>query len=124
MKLARAVGILSKLRKKANADILKVVYLSLFGSHLLYGCQLWGQSNIETQTKMRCLQSCALKKSFLGHLMRQLMICTNSAKYLSLRTCCRYEIIYVLEQDMELAKTFISVIQVTEKHNCNTRSVT
>lgn len=95
MKLARAVGILSKLRKKANTDILKVVYLSLFGSHLLYGCQLWGQSNIEAQTKMRCFQSCALKKSFLGHLMRQLMICTNGAKYLSLRTCSRYEIIYL-----------------------------
>lgn len=94
MKLARAVGILSKLRKGQYRHSEGGIPLTI-GSHLLYGCQLWGQSNIETQTKMRCFQSCALKKSFLGHLMRQLMICTNSAKYLSLRTCSRYEIIYL-----------------------------
>ena len=83
MKLTRGIGILIKQRKKANTDILKVVYHPHFGSHILYGFQPWGQRNVETQTKM----TCALKKYlFLGHLMRQLKISTNSAKYLGLET--------------------------------------
>ena len=65
MKLNRAIGILSKLRYQANIPfmyILKTVYYSLFGTHLLYACQLWGQNNKETQNKFRTLQNRALKK--------------------------------------------------------------
>ena len=61
-KLNRAIGILSKLRYQANTDILKTVYHSLFGTHLIYACQLWGQNNKETQNKFRTLQNRALKK--------------------------------------------------------------
>ena len=49
MKLNRVIGILSKLRYQANIYVLKTVYHSLFGTHLLYVCQLWGQNNKETQ---------------------------------------------------------------------------
>ena len=42
MKLNRAIGILSKLRCNANLSVLKIIHHSLFGSHLLYGSQLWG----------------------------------------------------------------------------------
>ena len=62
MKLNQAIGILSKLRYQANIHVLKIVYHSLFGSHLLYACQLWGQNNKETQNKFRTLQNRALKK--------------------------------------------------------------
>ena len=62
MKLNQAIGILSKLRYQANTDILKTVYHSLFGTHLIYACQLWGQNNKETQNKFRTLQNRALKK--------------------------------------------------------------
>ena len=61
MKLSRAIGILSKLRYQANTDILKTVYHSLFGTHLIYACQLWGQNNKETQNKFWTLQNRALK---------------------------------------------------------------
>ena len=40
MKLNRAIGILSKLRYNANLSVLKIIYHSLFGSHLLYESQL------------------------------------------------------------------------------------
>ena len=63
MKLNRAIGILSKLRYQANIHVLKTVYHSLFGTHLLYACQLWGQNNKETQNKFRTLQNRALKNS-------------------------------------------------------------
>ena len=63
MKLNRAIGILSKLRYQANIHVLKTVYYSLFGTHLLYAFQLWGQNNKETQNKFRTLQNRALKNS-------------------------------------------------------------
>ena len=62
MKLDRAIGILSKLRYQPNIHILKMVYHSLFGTHLLYACQLWGQKNKETQNQFRTFQDRALKK--------------------------------------------------------------
>ena len=54
MKLDRAIGILSKLRYNANLSVLKIIYHSLFGSHLLYGPQIWGQKNLKTQTTKPC----------------------------------------------------------------------
>ena len=42
MKLNQATGIFNKLRYQANIDILKTIYHSLFGTHLIYTCQLWG----------------------------------------------------------------------------------
>ena len=44
-KLNQTTGILSKLRYNTSVRILKIVYHSLFGSHLQYGAQLWGQGN-------------------------------------------------------------------------------
>ena len=48
MKLNQAIGMLSKLRYKSSSKQLKMTYHSLCGSDLLYGSQLWGQTNIET----------------------------------------------------------------------------
>ena len=39
------MSIQNESRHSSNLDILKITYHSLFGSHLLYGCQLWGQKN-------------------------------------------------------------------------------
>ena len=41
VKLNWANGILSKLRNITNRNTLKMIYHSLFGSHLHYGVQLW-----------------------------------------------------------------------------------
>ena len=62
MKLNRAIDILSKLRYNASLSVLKTIYHSLFGSHLLYGFQIWRQKNLETQTTFQTLQNRALKK--------------------------------------------------------------
>ena len=62
MKLDRAIGILSKLRYKSNPDILKITYHSLFGSHLLCGCQLWFQKNLWSLNQIQILQNSPLKK--------------------------------------------------------------
>ena len=62
MKLNCAIGILSKLRYNANLSVLKIIYRSLFGSHLLYWSKIWGQKNLKTQTTFQTLQTRALKK--------------------------------------------------------------
>ena len=61
IKLNKAIGILSKLRHNSNLDILKITYRSLFGSHLLYGCQLWGQKNQTSLNQIQILRNRALK---------------------------------------------------------------
>ena len=61
-KLNQVIGILSKLRSRASLTILKMTYHSLFCSHLLYGSQLWGQSNITSQNKIQKLRNRALRK--------------------------------------------------------------
>ena len=58
----QAIGFLSKLRSRASLKILKMTYHFLFCSHLLYGSQLWDQSNITNQNKIQKLQNRALRK--------------------------------------------------------------
>ena len=45
-KLNKANRILAKLRHHLTSDILKIVYYSLFGTHLHYACQVWGQATV------------------------------------------------------------------------------
>ena len=63
MKLNCATGILSKMRNYTNRDILKMIYYSLFGSHLQYGAHLWEQANTENQKQIQLLQNKAVKKN-------------------------------------------------------------
>ena len=43
MKLNLAIGIFSKLTYNDNLSVLKIIYHSLFDSHLLYVSQIWGK---------------------------------------------------------------------------------
>ena len=56
-KLHQATGILSKRRSRPSLKILKMTYHSFFCSHLFYGSQLWGQSNVTRQNKVEKLQN-------------------------------------------------------------------
>ena len=42
-KLNRATGMLAKIRHYVSLETLKNIYYSIFHSHLIYGCQIWGQ---------------------------------------------------------------------------------
>ena len=52
-KLNQTFGILSKLWYNKSLPILKIVYRSLFGSHLQYVDQLWGQGNCVNQNNKK-----------------------------------------------------------------------
>ena len=43
-KLSRSIGLLSKTKHYLPKFLLKTIYYSLFNSHLIYGCEVWGQN--------------------------------------------------------------------------------
>ena len=55
-KLSRANGILSKLRHNAPLETCLQVYYSIFYSHLIYGCSIWGLMTEENLNKIEILQ--------------------------------------------------------------------
>ena len=62
VKLNHRIVIISKLRHNTNRDTLKILYYSLFGWHLQYRVQLWGQANKKNQNKIQVIQNQALRK--------------------------------------------------------------
>ena len=42
-KLSRGIGLLSKIRHYVPKHLLKTIYNSIFNSHLIYACEIWGQ---------------------------------------------------------------------------------
>ena len=59
-KLNRAIGILSKIRHYVPKFLLNTLYYTMFHSHLIYSCQIWGQNNTILR-KLEPLQNKALR---------------------------------------------------------------
>ena len=60
-KLQRALGLLSKIRHYVPKWLLRTIYFSLFNSHLIYGCEIWGQRNTILFQKIQKLQNKAIR---------------------------------------------------------------
>jgi hypothetical protein len=60
-KLKRANGMLCKARHYLDLENLKTLYYAIFSSHLIYGCQIWGQSLSTFNQKVFKLQNRALR---------------------------------------------------------------
>ena len=60
-KLNRAVGLLAKRRHYIPKFLLKTIYYSFFNSHLIYACQIWGQTKTDLSRKIEKLQDKALR---------------------------------------------------------------
>ena len=43
-KLSRTVGLLSKIRYYVPKYLLRTIYFSIFNTHMIYTCQVWGQN--------------------------------------------------------------------------------
>ena len=74
-KLARSVGMLSKVRHYVQQNELKNIYHSILESHLRYGCQIWFLSSSKfIKDKIKKLQKKALCPSltFEPHLRHSL----------------------------------------------------
>ena len=42
--LSRSIGLLSKVRYYVPKHLLRTIYHSIFNSHLIYACEIWGQN--------------------------------------------------------------------------------
>ena len=51
-KLNSAIGLLAKVRHYTPKYLLKVLYYSLFNSHLIYASQIWGESKCDRFRKL------------------------------------------------------------------------
>ena len=61
-KLSRSIGLLSKIRHYVPMHLLRTIYYSIFNSHLIYACEIWGQNQNNLRfTKLTKLQNKALK---------------------------------------------------------------
>ena len=78
---------------------MKIICHSLFGSHLQYGTQLWGQENCVNRNNVQNLQNRTLRK----------ITFKKSQK---------------LEQNQTLAKSFVTLKHCGDNHNYQTRAST
>ena len=60
-KLKRANGMLSKIRHYVPKKELKSIYYAIFNSHMIFGCQIWGQTRNIHISKIYRLQNRALR---------------------------------------------------------------
>ena len=60
-KLNRAIGLIVKIRHYTPKLLLKTFYYSLCNSHLIYACQIWGQTKSNLLKKAQILQEKALR---------------------------------------------------------------
>ena len=60
-KLKRANGMLSKIRHYVPREELQSIYHAIFSSHMIYGCQVWGQGDKDNLEKISKLQNRALR---------------------------------------------------------------
>ncbi len=60
-KLKRSNGLLSKIRHYVPPHELKSIYHAIFSSHMIYGCQIWGQTMTEHTENISKLQDQALR---------------------------------------------------------------
>ena len=59
--LSCSVGLLSKIRHYVPKNLLRTIYFSIFDSHLIYACKIWGQNqNSQHFKKLVKLQEKAL----------------------------------------------------------------
>ena len=61
-KLNRAIGLLSNIRHYGPKFLLKTICFSLFNSHLIYACQIWGQSKTKLFQEIEKLQDKAIRR--------------------------------------------------------------
>ena len=82
-KLSLSIGLLSKIRYYVPMHLLRTIYYSIFNSHLIYACEMWGQNQNNLRfMKLTKLQNKVLKTSInFSHLIQQLVLFTKKTKF-------------------------------------------
>ena len=126
LKLNRSNGMLAKIRHFVNLETLISIYHAIFGSHLRYACQIWGQTRGPQLAKIASLQNRAMKIIFFQPYNFDCKILYNLSNILHI-----YEVVEFLnclfvwdQQHLKLPKAFDNLF--SDRINCghNLRSVT
>ena len=124
-KLNRAAGMLAKIRYYLPYETLLNVYYAIFNSHLIYGCQIWGQGNSQHTHKISSIQNKTLRIIHFKTYMDPVNPLFQKSKviklddYISILNC-----LFAYDHNknnlpVAFEKFFL---QVNEIHNYNTRS--
>ena len=126
-KLNQAINILSKLRNNTSLKTLKITYHSLFSSHLLYGSQLWGHTNLTNQNKIQKPQNKAFRKILFKKQQDSIRQYYKELKILKfpdllyLQNCL---FMSQIEKNPKLAYSFADLKYCGDSHNYQTKSKT
>ena len=104
-----------------------MTYHSIFSSHLLYGSQLWGHTNLTSQNKIQKLQNKALRKILLKKQqdsIRQYYKELQILKFLDLLYLQNYLFMSQIENNPKLANSFADLKHCDDSHNYQTKSKT
>ena len=72
-KLSQSIGMLYKIRKSCNQQVLLSLYHAIFNSHMTYGLPVWGNTTDNLLNRISTL----LKKQYVLFLTQVLMIIPN-----------------------------------------------
>ena len=124
-KLARAIGVLARLRHYVPKKILKSIYYAIFDFNMKYGCQIWGQ-NLNTLLSLRDiekLQNKAIKIINFKTGSLHLNDIFNELKILRLKDLITFNnCLFVFDQSKEdLPQTFKNFfLKIYDHHIYNT----
>ena len=93
---------------------MKITYHSLFGSHLLYVYQLWGQKNQTSLNQIQILQKRALKCHDSANSIFKEFHILNFKDQMYLQNCL---FMLQIEQNKQLAASFPGLEYCGESHN-------
>ena len=120
LKLNRSIGMLSKIRHYVSTGTLINIYFSIFHSHIIYGCQIWGQVpklNLnKTQNKALRIISFKGQRASSNALYSKLKI-LKYQDYIEILNCL---FVYDCLKNV-LPNTFINMISYVD-HRYSTRS--
>jgi len=126
VKLKRANRILSKLRHHVPLPIRKLVYFSLFASHLMYCCQIWGQpvsTNLERVTTQQKIALRTINFSDYRAHASPLFKYFDILKFSDIVTILNVLLMYDVQHNL-IPSSIIDIYQVDFSHAHNTRANT
>ena len=99
-KLARCVGIMTRLQSLVSRSVLRTIYFSLFHSHLQYGIVVWGNACTTFLCRIRTLQNRAIR------LISSVPLRTNLSPYYRKHRILRVDELYRFEVSKVVHKYF------------------
>lgn len=110
LKLSRTLGILNKIKNNLNKHALFQLYYSLFYSHLIYCCIIWGSADLQYTDRIQVLQNKALR------------IITNSNRFANTNAMfysaglLKFKDIYKLQLNLFFQKLKLNLLPLSFNH--------